>query len=119
MISCIDNKGLHVQVPNFGQLMALVGATCCTLLAFVMPAISHLVIFRWGGGYGYSSSAVEPFHFFSTYSHPGPSFIYLFVQYSQSDLPPLRPLCGEDPGRSGQIYNQNFQIDNLQITFMS
>ena len=30
----------------------------------------------------------------------GPSVIDLFVQYSQSDLPPLRPLlCGEAPGR--------------------
>ena len=37
--------------------------------------------------------------FFLTYSQPGPSFIILFVQYSQSDLPPLRPLCGEAPGR--------------------
>ena len=36
---------------------------------------------------------------FLTYSQPGPSFINLFVQYSQSDLPPLRPLCGEAPGR--------------------
>ena len=36
--------------------------------------------------------------FLSTYSQPGPSFIYkLFVQYSQSDLTPLRPLCGEAP----------------------
>ena len=25
--------------------------------------------------------------------------LILFVQYSQSDLPPLRPLSGEDPGR--------------------
>ena len=32
-----------------------------------------------------------------TYSQHGPSFINLFVQYSQSDLPPLRPLCGEAP----------------------
>ena len=28
---------------------------------------------------------------FFTYSQPGPSFINLFVQYPQSDLPPLRP----------------------------
>ena len=28
---------------------------------------------------------------------PGSSFINLFVEYSQSDLPPLRPLCGEAP----------------------
>ena len=39
--------------------------------------------------------------FFSTYSQPGPSFIYkLFVQYSQSDRPPLRLLCGEAPRRA-------------------
>ena len=39
--------------------------------------------------------------FYLTYSQPGPSFFFfnLFVQYSQSDLPPLRPLCGEAPGR--------------------
>jgi len=35
-----------VKVPNFGQLMALVGASCCTLLAFIMPALCHLVLFR-------------------------------------------------------------------------
>ena len=29
-------------------------------------------------------------------------FIILFVQYSQSDLPPLRPLCGEAPGRDSK-----------------
>ena len=34
------------QVPNFGQLMALVGASCCTLLAYIMPALCHLVLFR-------------------------------------------------------------------------
>ena len=26
--------------------MALVGASCCTLLAFIMPALMHLVLFR-------------------------------------------------------------------------
>jgi len=35
-----------LKVPNFGQLMALVGASCCTLLAFIMPALCHLVLFR-------------------------------------------------------------------------
>ena len=35
-----------LQVPNFGQLMALVGASCCTLLAYIMPALCHLVLFR-------------------------------------------------------------------------
>ena len=47
--------------------------------------------------------------FFFTYSQPGPNFfINLFVQYSQSDLPPLRPLCGEARAeirtRDGRIY---------------
>ena len=37
-----------LQVPNFGQLMALVGASCCTLLAYIMPALCHLVLFRLG-----------------------------------------------------------------------
>jgi len=35
-----------LKVPNFGQLMALVGASCCTLLAYIMPALCHLVLFR-------------------------------------------------------------------------
>ena len=39
-----------VRVPNFGQLMALVGASCCTLLAFIMPALMHLVLFRHDTG---------------------------------------------------------------------
>ena len=34
-------------------------------------------------------------HLFLTYSQPGPSLLNLFVPYAQSDLPPLRPLCGE------------------------
>ena len=47
-------------------------------------------------------SSVEPLSavlFLLTFSQSGPSFINLFVQYSQSDLPPLRPLYGEAPGR--------------------
>ena len=40
-------------------------------------------------------SLVSAFAF--TYSQLGPSFLNLFVQYSQIDLPPLRPLCGEAP----------------------
>ncbi|XP_071452815.1 uncharacterized protein [Hetaerina americana] len=35
-----------IAVPNFGNLMALVGATCCTLLAFILPGILHLIIFK-------------------------------------------------------------------------
>lgn len=33
-------------VPNFSILMAFVGATCCTLLGFILPALFHLVIFQ-------------------------------------------------------------------------
>ena len=32
------------------------------------------------------------------FTYPRPSFINLFVQYSQSDLPPLSPICGKAPG---------------------
>jgi len=46
-LSIVLLTGLIVlKVPNFGQLMALVGASCCTLLAFIMPALCHLVLFR-------------------------------------------------------------------------
>ncbi|KAG7170022.1 Amino acid transporter ANT1-like [Homarus americanus] len=39
--------GLVVSaVPNFAILMSLVGATCCTLLAFILPAAFHLSIFK-------------------------------------------------------------------------
>lgn len=39
--------GLVVSaVPNFGILISLIGATCCTLLAFILPAAFHLSIFR-------------------------------------------------------------------------
>ena len=36
-----------------------------------------------------------------TYNQPGPGVLLLylyFIQYSQSDLPPLRLPCGETPG---------------------
>ncbi|XP_045603572.2 uncharacterized protein [Procambarus clarkii] len=39
--------GLVVNaVPNFAILMSLIGATCCTLLAFILPAAFHLSIFK-------------------------------------------------------------------------
>ncbi|XP_046372025.2 amino acid transporter AVT3B-like isoform X1 [Haliotis rufescens] len=34
-----------LMIPNFANLMALVGASCCTLLAFILPGIFHLRIF--------------------------------------------------------------------------
>ena len=35
-----------ILVPRFADLMALIGATCCTLLAFILPALCHMVIFK-------------------------------------------------------------------------
>ena len=32
-------------IPRFADLMALVGATCCTLLAFILPGTFHSIIF--------------------------------------------------------------------------
>jgi len=36
-------------IPNFANLMALVGASCCTLLAFILPGIFHYQLFRNSG----------------------------------------------------------------------
>ncbi|XP_078496034.1 LOW QUALITY PROTEIN: uncharacterized protein LOC100183303 [Ciona intestinalis] len=39
--------GLIVLViPSFSNLMSLVGATCCSLLAFILPALFHLKVFK-------------------------------------------------------------------------
>lgn len=35
-----------LAIPNFANLMALVGATCCTLLAFILPGLFHIQIYR-------------------------------------------------------------------------
>ncbi|GFO11588.1 proton-coupled amino acid transporter 1 [Plakobranchus ocellatus] len=35
-----------IVIPNFADLMALVGATCCTFLAFVMPGLFHMKLFQ-------------------------------------------------------------------------
>ncbi|KAK2188576.1 hypothetical protein NP493_128g04002 [Ridgeia piscesae] len=35
-----------LAVPNFANLMALVGASCCTMLAFVLPGLFHMQIHR-------------------------------------------------------------------------
>ncbi|XP_003388735.3 PREDICTED: amino acid transporter ANT1-like [Amphimedon queenslandica] len=32
-------------IPNFSILMALVGSSCCTLLAFILPAVFHVKLF--------------------------------------------------------------------------
>nr|XP_039250430.1 amino acid transporter AVT3B-like [Styela clava] len=33
-------------IPSFADLMSLVGATCCSLIAFIMPAMFHLKLFQ-------------------------------------------------------------------------
>ena len=35
-----------IVIPNFSTLMALIGSSCCTLLAFILPGIFHYVLFR-------------------------------------------------------------------------
>jgi len=35
-----------IVIPNFANLMSLIGATCCTLLAFILPALCHLILFK-------------------------------------------------------------------------
>lgn len=36
---------LAVCIPNFGQFISFIGATCCTMLAFIFPAAFHLLLF--------------------------------------------------------------------------
>merc|ERR1719510_1617554 len=35
-----------ILIPDFADLMSLIGATCCTLLAFILPALCHLILFK-------------------------------------------------------------------------
>ncbi|KAL4230317.1 hypothetical protein ACF0H5_010700 [Mactra antiquata] len=35
-----------LMIPSFSNIMALVGATCCTLLAFTLPGLFHMSIFK-------------------------------------------------------------------------
>jgi len=35
-----------LAIPNFADLIGLVGATCCTMLAFIMPGLFHMKIFK-------------------------------------------------------------------------
>lgn len=38
-------------VPNFSTMMALVGSSCCPLLAFILPSIFHWKLFKSENGY--------------------------------------------------------------------
>lgn len=33
-------------IPSFSAIMGLIGATCCSLLAFILPALFHLKLFK-------------------------------------------------------------------------
>ena len=35
-----------LAIPNFANLMAIIGSSCCTLLAFILPGVFHLCIYR-------------------------------------------------------------------------
>ncbi|RXG57090.1 Amino acid transporter ANT1, partial [Armadillidium vulgare] len=43
-------------IPSFAVLASLIGATCCTLLAFIMPAAFHIAIFKKFRGPSHISS---------------------------------------------------------------
>ena len=46
-ISMVMMTGFVVLIiPSFSNIMALVGATCCTLLAFTLPGLFHMAIMR-------------------------------------------------------------------------
>ncbi|XP_064608068.1 uncharacterized protein LOC135472479 [Liolophura sinensis] len=47
------------MIPNFAHLMALIGATCCSLLAFVLPGAFHLKLFK--GSLSKSALALDIF----------------------------------------------------------
>jgi proton-coupled amino acid transporter len=33
-------------IPSFSAIMGLIGATCCSLLAFILPGLFHLKLFK-------------------------------------------------------------------------
>ena len=35
-----------IHIPDFSNMMALVGSTCCTLLGFILPGIFHWKLFE-------------------------------------------------------------------------
>ena len=43
----VGTSGLVVvMIPNFANLMAIIGGTCCTLLAFILPGLFHMRLRR-------------------------------------------------------------------------
>ena len=46
-IICVIITGIVVlAVPDFANLMALVGSTCCTMLNFLLPGLCHYLIHK-------------------------------------------------------------------------
>ncbi|KAG7396861.1 hypothetical protein PHYBOEH_001618 [Phytophthora boehmeriae] len=37
---------IAAYVPDFGRFISFIGSTCCSLLAFILPALFHLRLFR-------------------------------------------------------------------------
>lgn len=48
-----------IAIPNFTNLMALIGASCCTMLAFILPGLFHMIIFK-----GSSTLSLQAFDIF-------------------------------------------------------
>lgn len=46
VVLVIITGAVVMVIPNFANLMALVGATCCTMLAFTLPGLFHMSIFK-------------------------------------------------------------------------
>ena len=74
-----------MAVPNFANLMALIGATCCSLLAFILPGVFHVKLFK--GSVTWLSLLIDFYVSFGNHSLPVPNAcpphlfpIYLIVQ---------------------------------------
>merc|ERR1712226_1033438 len=45
-ISPLVSAFIVLIIPSFSAIMGLIGATCCSLLAFILPAAFHLKLFK-------------------------------------------------------------------------
>ena len=46
LISPIVAAFIVLLIPSFSAIMGLIGATCCSLLAFILPGLFHLKLFK-------------------------------------------------------------------------
>ena len=42
---CFIVVDMHLSLPDFGRFISFIGSTCCSLLAFVLPALFHIRLF--------------------------------------------------------------------------